>query len=81
MENLDLILRLRTEIRKTLEALTLSITSGSVDNIESYLSDQTHIYANRKFLLSAYSLKWIYKRVKRNPNLTFQQLHLKGCQL
>ena len=36
MENLDLILRLRTEIRKTLEALTLSITSGSVDNIESY---------------------------------------------
>ena len=46
----------------------------NVDNIESYLSDQTHIYANRKFLLSAYSLKWIYKRVKRNPNLTFQQL-------
>ena len=46
----------------------------TVDNIESYLSDQTHIYANRKFLLSAYSLKWIYKRVKRNPNLTFQQL-------
>jgi hypothetical protein len=36
VENLDLILRLRTEIRKTLEALTLSITSGSVDNIESY---------------------------------------------
>ena len=36
MENLDLVLRLRTEIRKTLEALTLSITSGSVDNIESY---------------------------------------------
>ena len=36
MENLDLILRLRTEIRKTLEALTLSITSGSVENIESY---------------------------------------------
>ena len=36
MENLDLILRLRTEIRKSLEALTLSITSGSVDNIESY---------------------------------------------
>jgi len=36
VENLDLVLRLRTEIRKTLEALTLSITSGSVDNIESY---------------------------------------------
>ncbi len=36
MENLDLVLKLRTEIRKTLESLTLSITSGSVDNIESY---------------------------------------------
>tara|TARA_Y100000004_G_scaffold153929_1_gene177896 strand:+ start:163 stop:468 length:306 start_codon:yes stop_codon:yes gene_type:complete len=46
----------------------------TIDNIESYLSDQTHIYANRKFLLSAYSLKWIYKRVKRNPDLTFEQL-------
>jgi len=46
----------------------------TVDNLESYLSDQTHIYTNRKFLLSAYSLKWIYKRVKRNPDLTFKQL-------
>jgi hypothetical protein len=36
VESLDLVLRLRTEIRKTLEALTLSITSGGVDNIETY---------------------------------------------
>ena len=43
-------------------------------NIEEYLSGQTHSYHNRKFLLSAYSLKWIYKRVKRNPDLTFEQL-------
>ena len=46
----------------------------TVKNIEEYLSEQTHIYTNRKFLLSAYSLKWIYKRVKRNPKLTFEQL-------
>ena len=46
----------------------------TVKNIEDYLSDQTHIHLNRKFLLSAYSLKWIYKRVKRNPDLTFDQL-------
>jgi len=46
----------------------------TVKNIEEYLSEQTHIYTNRKFLLSAYSLKWIYKRVKRNPELTFEQL-------
>jgi hypothetical protein len=46
----------------------------TIKNIEDYLSEQTHIYLNRKFLLSAYSLKWIYKRVKRNPNLTFKKL-------
>ena len=46
----------------------------TVENIEDYLSEQTHIYLNRKFILSAYSLKWIYKRVKRNPKLTFKQL-------
>ena len=46
----------------------------TVKNIEEYLSEQTHIYTHRKFLLSAYSLKWIYKRVKRNPELTFEQL-------
>ena len=39
----------------------------NANNIEEYLSDQTHIYMNRKFLLSAYSLKWVYKKVKRNP--------------
>ena len=46
----------------------------TVKNIEDYMSDQRHIYLNRKFMLSAYSLKWIYKRVKRNPKLTFEQL-------
>jgi len=46
----------------------------TVDTLEDYLSDQTHSYHNRKFLLSAYSLKWIYKRVKKNPDLTFKQL-------
>jgi hypothetical protein len=45
-----------------------------MNNLEEFLSDQTHIYLNRKFLLSAYSLKWIYKRVKRNPDLTLKQL-------
>ena len=46
----------------------------TTETLEDYLSAQTHIYTNRKFLLSAYSLKWIYKRVKRNPELTFEQL-------
>ena len=46
----------------------------NVNNLEEYLSEQTHVYLNRKFMLSAYSLKWIYKRVKRNPELTFERL-------
>ena len=50
MENLDLVLRLRTEIRKTLEALTLSITSGSVDNIESYKYNVGQIQAYEAIL-------------------------------
>ena len=47
----------------------------NINNIEEYLSEQTHIYMNRKFLLSAFSLKWIYKKVKRNPDLTLEQLN------
>ena len=46
----------------------------NVNNIEDYLTDQTHIYLNRKLSLSAFSLKWIYKKVKRNPDLTLEQL-------
>jgi len=46
----------------------------TVSNIEDFLGEQTHLYVNRNLLLSAYSLKWIYKRVKRNPDLTFEQL-------
>ena len=36
MEDLSLVQRLRTEIRNSLAALTISVTSGSVDNIETY---------------------------------------------
>jgi len=32
------------------------------------LPQQTHIYTNRKFMLSAFSLKWIVKKVKRLYN-------------
>ena len=43
-------------------------------NLNEYLTEQTHVFMNNRFLLSAYSLKWIYKKVKRNPNLTLEQL-------
>ena len=36
MEGIDLLQKLRVEIRNALGALTTSITSGSIDNIESY---------------------------------------------
>ena len=36
MEDLSLIQKLRNEIRNSLSALTIAITSGSVDNIETY---------------------------------------------
>jgi|TARA_R100000963_G_C4560268_1_gene49425 hypothetical protein len=36
MEGLDIVQKLRGEIRNALGALTTSITSGSIDNIESY---------------------------------------------
>ena len=46
----------------------------TIDNIRDYLADQTHVYLNRKYMLSAFSLKWVYKRVKRNPNITLEDL-------
>jgi CYTH domain-containing protein len=36
VEGIDLLQKLRVEIRNALGALTTSITSGSIDNIESY---------------------------------------------
>ena len=38
------------------------------NNLHEFLPDQTHVFANNKFLLSAYSLRWFYKQVKKNPD-------------
>jgi hypothetical protein len=38
------------------------------NNLKEFLPGQTHVFANNKFLLSAYSLRWFYKQVKKNPN-------------
>ena len=43
-------------------------------NLHLFLPELTHIFANRKFMLSAYSLRWFYKQVKRNPNITLQDI-------
>ena len=49
-------------------------TKINKNNLHEFLPDQTHIFANNKFMLSAYSLRWFYKQVKRNPNITLQDI-------
>jgi len=44
-------------------------------NLNEFLPKQTHIYTNNRFMLSAYSLRWFYKIIKRNPNLTLEDLN------
>ena len=34
-------------------------------NLHEFLPDQTHIFANNKFMVSAYTLRWFYKHVKK----------------
>ena len=43
-------------------------------NLDEFLPQQTHIFANNKFMLSAYSLRWFYKKVKQNPNFHLEEL-------
>ena len=44
-------------------------------NLGEFLPEQTHIFANSRFMLSAYSLRRIYKKVKQNPNITLEELN------
>ena len=37
-------------------------------NFKDYLPKEGHVYANRKFLLSAYSFKWFVKKIKNIKN-------------
>ena len=36
-----------------------------INNLEEYLPDQTHIYANRHLRVSAYTLRWFIKGIKK----------------
>ena len=49
-------------------------------NILSYLSTQTHIFTNNQIFLSAYSYKWVVKKVKtlvRKTNMDVTSVGLK----
>ena len=54
----------------------------SVDNIEKYLPDETHFYANNKLMVSAYTPRWFAQRIKKsNKNLqdiTWQDIESQG---
>ena len=50
------------------------------NNILSYLSPQTHLFANNQFKLSAYSFKWTVKRIKalvKKTNMDVDKVRLK----
>ena len=46
----------------------------NIKNLHEFLPDQTHIFANNKFMISAYTLRWFYKYVKKNPDIKLEEL-------
>ena len=49
-------------------------TKITAKNLQEFLPEQTHIFANNKFMVSAYTLRWFYKKVKENPNATLEEI-------
>jgi hypothetical protein len=45
------------------------------NNLHEFLPNQTHIFANGKFMISAYTLRWFYKQVKNNPSITLENIN------
>jgi len=44
-------------------------------NIFAMMPKQTHYYFRNQIRLSAWSYKWVIKKLKRNPDLTFTELN------
>lgn len=73
--------RLRKHSKQLLIRWIRSMTPDGEDeteinekNLEQFLPEQTHIFANNKFMVSAYTLRWFYKKVKENPNATLEEI-------
>jgi hypothetical protein len=49
-------------------------TKITAKNLQEFLPEQTHIFASDKFMVSAYTLRWFYKKVKENPNATLEEI-------
>lgn len=55
----------------------------TVENLDKYMPDQTHIYANRKVILSAYSYRWFIKKIKKiynSKNININNITLKDTE-
>ena len=55
----------------------------TVNNIEDFLSPQTHLFINNNFKLSAYSLKWTEKKIKsliRRTNMDISLVRLRHLE-
>ena len=54
----------------------------SVDNIEKYLPNETHFYANIKLMFSAYTPRWFAQRIKKSnkklQDITWQDIESQG---
>ena len=73
--------QLRTKSKQLMIEWLRSMTPEGEDkekinekNLQQFLPQQTHIFANNKFMVSAYSLRWFYKQVKKNPNVKLEEL-------
>jgi len=44
-------------------------------NLFEMMPEQTHYWFQNQIQLSAWSYKWVIKKLKQNPDLTFQELY------
>ena len=49
-------------------------TKITAKNLHEFLPEDTHIFANNKYMVSAYTLRWFYKKIKDNPNATLEEI-------
>ena len=73
--------QLRTKSKQLMIEWLRSMTPEGEDkekinekNLQQFLPQQTHIFANNKFMVSAYTLRWFYKPVKKNPEIKLEDL-------
>ena len=46
----------------------------TLKNINELLPKDTHYFANGRVWLSAYTVRWFNKKLKKNPNLTLEEI-------